>query len=125
MGRTLANRDPRRNMRALVLAGVAARLPHPVGPHQVGDEMSVLGVDPLVDRLMADGGAGSAHGQTSGDELWRPADSEAVVHIATDALVLEASVCAAGARTGLGPRLSLVGQIVARVDRRGVAPQLP
>ena len=86
--------------------------------------MLTLSVDPLVDRLMADGGAGAAHRQAAGDELRRPADAEAVLHVAADARLLEASVSAARARAGRSPRLGLVGQVVPGVHGGRVAPQL-
>ncbi|OGS12480.1 MAG: hypothetical protein A3J70_14210 [Elusimicrobia bacterium RIFCSPHIGHO2_02_FULL_61_10] len=124
MGRTLANRDPRRNMGFLVLAGVAARPPRPVGPHQVGDEMPRLGLDPLVDGLMADSGAGSSHGEASGDELRRPANSEAIFNITADDRVFETRVGPGAAVTLLRPRVRLVSEVVAGMHRRGVAPQL-
>ena len=85
--------------------------------------MLTLSVDPLVDRLMADGGAGSAHWEASGDEFRRPANAEAIFNIAADDRVFEPQVGPGAAVTLLRPLVRLVDEVVASMHWRGVAPQ--
>ena len=125
MGRPLVNRDPSRNMGLLVPAGVPPALPGAVGSHQAGDKMARLRIDPLIDRLVADGMLRMPAGKPSGGELGRPASAEAVFHVPTDRVVFKAAVAPGQAIAILRALLRLVGEIVAGVHRRGIASKLP
>ena len=118
------NRDPRRDMRGVVLARIAAGLTPTVRPDQTRYEIPGLGIDPLVDGLMADGRVGASAGTPTRNEFRRPARAEPVGHVLPQAWALEAPTLMRHVVAYLGPLLGLVRQVVARVDRRGIAPEL-
>ena len=81
-GGTLSDRDPLGNMDLLVSTAVAAVLTLPVRTYEAGDKMPLLRIDPLVDRLMADGMLRLSEFKPSGDKLGRPASLDVVFHVA-------------------------------------------
>ena len=125
MGRTLANGDPSGDVGFLMAARVPTALAGAVGSHQAGDKMARLRIDPLVDRFVADGLTWEALREPAGGKLRRPAPAEPAFHVAADGVVLKATVAPGLAVAIFGALLCFVGKIVAGVNRRRVAPELP
>ena len=119
------NRDARGDMRRLVPSGVATVCAAAMGAYQTRDELSRLGIDPLVDRLVADGLVRMPPLPAARNELRRPPAPEPLGHVPAQTRVLETPTLMGQAVAGLGPVLGLVRQVVARVDRRGIAPEFP
>ena len=96
-----------------------------MGSHQTGDKVARLRIDPLVDRFVADGLIWKAPLNPTGGKLGRPASAEPVLHVTTDDVVFKTAVAPGQAVPILRALLCLVGEIVAGVNRRRVAPELP
>jgi len=75
----------------LVLAGVAAVLALSVCTDKTRDKVSSVPIDPLVDRLMADGILRILELKPPRQKLRRPSRADAVFGIPADKLVLEPS----------------------------------
>jgi len=136
MGRTLANGDPSGDVGFLVAARVPSMLPGAMGPHQAGDEMARVCIDPLVDRFVADGLTREALREPTGRKFGRPASAQPVFHVTADGIVLKAAVAPGLAVAIFRALLRFVGKIVPGVnwgrvasklsrDRAGIAPKDP
>jgi len=125
MRRALPDRDARRDVRGAVLARITPGLPPTMRPDQTRDEVPGLGIDPLVDRLVADGLLRMAPSPAPRDELGRPPTPESLGHVPAQRRMLEAPTLMGPAVARLGAVLGLVRQVVAGVDRRSIAAQLP
>ena len=62
--------------------------------------------------------------KAAGNELRRPAVFDSAPDISANFLILEPLVCSAGNSPTDGPFMRFVGQIIARVNRRGIAFEL-
>ena len=95
-----------------------------MGSDKTLDEFSLIGVDPLVDGLVADFEVRILIFEPSGDEFRRPAFPDPGGDPAADASVFEPFAGPASAVALIGPGLSLVSEIVSAPDGRDVSRKL-
>ena len=104
--------------------GVSAVLALSVGSDKTLDELSLIGVDPLVDGLMADFKVWVLIFEPSGDEFWRPAFADSSGDSAADPGVFETFAGSALAVALIGSTLSLVGEVVPASNGRDISLKL-
>ena len=125
LGRALLDRDALRDMRFFMFPGVASVFASAMASEQEGNQGDSVLVNPLINRLMANAKLRMLPAESSGDQLWRPAQGKVCRHIASNALGLEPFSPMGLPVALIGTLLGLVRQVVACVDGRGVSFQLP
>lgn len=120
----LADRHPVGDMGLVMPAGVPPMLARAVGTYQERNEMSRLSIDPLVDRLMADGPIGMSPLKPAGDKLRGPTAADTVLDIAAESTVFKTWVSAAVLRSFVRALLGFVSEVIPSIHGRDVSPEL-
>jgi len=105
--------------------GVTSVFTLAMGSHQGQNEMGDLLVDPLIDRLMANGGPRVFNGQSSGDKFWRPSQANAFFDISPNGVIFESWSPMGFPVTFIRSLLCFVRQVIAGINRRGISLKLP
>ena len=96
-----------------------------MGPHQRWDKGGRILVHPLIDGFMADGLSRVVHGESAGNELGGPPETKAFFDIVPDKVAFEPLASMGFVLAPLRPFLSLVRQIIAGINGRGVSFEFP
>ena len=113
------------DMRLFVFARVSPILTPVMGSYQRADQMSSIGINPLVNSLMANGLAGVLYGQSAGDQLWGPAQANVFIDVITNELGFKPLASMRFMFAFIGSLLGFMGQVIAFVDRGRIAFELP
>jgi hypothetical protein len=123
--RTFLDRDPLWNMRCFMFPGVPTVFALSMGSHQGQDERGGFLVNPLINGLRANGEFRVFDGQSSGDKFWGPSQSKAFFDIAPNNVGFKSWSPMGFAVTFIRSFLCFVGQVIAGINRRSIALELP
>jgi hypothetical protein len=87
--------------------------------------MGGLLVNPLIDRLMANGESRVFNGQSPGDKFWRPSQAKAFFDILPNGVTFESGSPMGFVVTFIRSFLCFVRQVIAGINRRGISLKLP
>ena len=87
--------------------------------------MRSIGINPLVNCLMANGLAGVLYGQPAGNQFWGPAQANVFIDVITNEIVFKPLSSMRFMFAFIGSLLGLMGQVIAFVDRWRIAFELP
>ena len=96
-----------------------------MGSYQGQNEMGFFLVNPLIDRLMANGEFGVFEGQSTGDKFRRPSEAKAFFGITPNRVVFEPLAPMGFVLAFIGSLLSFVSQVISGINRRGISLKLP
>ena len=96
-----------------------------MGSEQKGYKMHSILVHPLIHGLMAYGQLRLFDAQSTGDQFWRPTQANVFFHIAANKVVFEPLSSMRLMLALIGSLLGFVGKVIASVNRRRIALELP
>ena len=121
----LFDRSPLRDVRFFMFSGISPVSALAMSPHQRQDKRGRILIDPLIDGFMANGLFGVLDGESTGNEFGRPPKTKAFFDIVSDKFAFEPLASMGLVLAPLRPFLSLVGQVIAGINGRGVALEFP